>query len=1012
MNPDLYYKQIADIKHAPLESFLIYNLNGGIGYILREDYDAFCRYYIKSNTFSKNYVMDLAFAKYHSLVFDIDFKGCFSVNDKSVYLTTHLKPTLKFNFDGKNFTYICATRPNGGLHIHLPEFIISHDDYIHFCSHLKHNLDVKYESFEVSLDIPTCFTLSTGSKPGYEPYKPFNLTYIDENNEYVLPLSDKIYFLREIKKINFKNKKGNINSIFRKLIFYQYEQLLMEVLHCMMPYVANSKVQVTTLTYDTIISNESVTNYQPVCTLYYDNNIYHIFKSSVLNFKLTNMFIVYNYLNTHCFKIRNIDTKNYAIHYWFKIIKNTTKTYTDIFQFINEKIKNDNIYWREHEHPIRHIMMFNDGYYFLPVFYALCVCLKESSPYEILNNLISESSVLNNLIDNLKSINEKLFYYIAQDFSMDTVFYCASIVQLPSNNQNLKFSAILDNIIEEMKETVLQSKQALQFETIIYNIIDRYTPVNTGLYKHSTKKKVHLLWNVKFEYWQSSTIEEIKCHVQSVHKRIQYFLEKHNKKNELFDKIQIHAIANTLCGNSNMDRKTFNMDKHKFHIKTKVGILDLLSGHVSATVPEFYVSEKYIDVNYTRKELNDFRHDQELARIYTVIMSKGFFRKFLKYLLIDKFTDFFDTIKAVAEEFQIYTNYQYIDSILKFYCHLCKYTSFEYDMVIFMLFVISSIFIATNYYRRFFIFQGNTKNGKSKFFEMCGNIFGNYCSSVRSFNFNVKKNKNGPEPELTILHSCRLITVEELCGKIDENFIKEVTGNSKISCRALYEANAGGIPTAKVFASTNNPPECTVTDAFRDRVLTIPFSCYFTDNPPSKTSEQVKNNIFKLDCSDEVVLDSSDGMFLLSYCHLYKNLDYNTGLLNLPPVPDIMLEFKEEYLEMTDVYAQFKQHVDLQIVLNHKVQYNNLVSAVRRFLRETKKNLNLESTILKRFDEEFASHKKEENYLFDFFTTSPVDDDEEVQAETDEDTIECANKRRKNIIIYYENISMKNPKKR
>lgn len=1028
-----YFKYINNRSEAPEDSFLIYGMDGNIGYVNRKDYDLFCRYYIEANSFPKHHTMDLAFAKYHNLVLDIDFKGIFSSTDVSNYMSIYLKPTLKSLFDELPcFTFISATRPNGGLHIHLCELLISHEDYILLCIQLQHRMNVKFERFEVKVDIPQNFTLSTASKPNVLPYKPFNICFIDHITDICLPLTDNISYTREHRKLKFKKKKSNSNSIFRKLIVYQYDQIIKEILNCMMPYVVCSGIEPIKITYQTAITNENVADHQPICDIIYENDYYRIFKSNKLNFKALDWLSVYNYFNNQCCKIQTIHTENYALKYWFKNLKSSIVTQQDIFQNINQMIKNDNGYWRNVLHPLKTIMNYNDGLYFLPIFYSLCKLI-DKSPHNILNYFTGSSE--QKIINRLKLIDEKLLMDIAEKFTKETILYCASNVRINDIANGIQETSIenkFDSVIEDMKETILLCKSKLDYEAIINNIIKRHTPIIMGNYQHSGKKSARLIWNVLIEHWQEINQDEIKHHVQLIHKRIEAFLSKNKNISDIFYKLQINSIASYLYGIANIERKEIAMDRHKFHIKTKAGILDLLTGHVCATVPEFFMSNKSIHINFERDELNCLYDNPDLIQIYKLLTSKKFFRTFLKYLLTDVSDDYFDTIKIVSEEFGIYHDkrYKYLDSILNFYCHLCKYMSFEFDMVIFMLHVLSSIFIATNYYRRFFVFQGNTKNGKSKFFEMIDKIFGSYSHSIRSINLQAaSKNSSGAQPELaTSLHSCRIISVEELHGHIDENFIKILTGNSQVNCRNLYETHAGGIPTAKVFASTNNPPECTATDAFRDRVLAIPFSSSFSENAPLLTSQQIMENVYKIDLSDAVVRNSYVGMFVLAYCNLIQNFDRETGLLNLPPIPDVMVEFKEEYLKMTDIFAQFKQYVDLQVIADTKLLYSDLVSAVRKFLINTKNHLSLESTILKRFDEEFSDYKQEIESGFDFNSVPESDgkdddinsDEEEDDDKNDDDdctndtcySSESSQKKLKMTIIYYQNVSIKLLKRR
>lgn len=1010
IDPDIEsFKIITDSSHAPSDSILIYNMLGGLGYVCRENYAAFCQYYIKGTTFKKHHTMDLAFAKYHNLILDIDFKGSFSLNEKINFMDSYLKPTLKSFFDELPcFTCIFTTRNNGGLHVHMPEFLISNDDYIIFCTQLQQHINVKFPNYTVEVDLPTSFNLAMASKPNTSAYFPFLLSFFEQNNEISLSLSDPVVYLREFKKMKFKNKKSNSNSLFRKLIYYPFENLINEVLICIFPYVVCPGIEMQRITYQTIFSENSVNDYQPVSNLYYNNAIYCIYKSHKLNFKSLDWLSVYNHLSNQCFKIKKIETENYAIKYWFSKIQSSVNTQCDIFQNINKIIKDDNYYWRNESHPLKEIMLYDNGFYFLPIFYALCKII-DKRPHEILDYFTGMS--LDKLIYKLKLINEKLFIDTSQNFTIETILYCAALVPMQSANdyEKLTIEQRVDIILENMKANIFHRKTLLDFEEVIQNIIMRYTPIVIGVHKFSCKKSTKLVWNLITQHWQESVSEEIKMHVQLFHKRMQVFLEKNKKDANIFNKLQINEIANILQGKANMQRLELQMDSHKTLIKTKGGIVDLLTGHFSAIVPEFYMSNKCVDVQFTRAEIIQFRQDAELLFIYKTITSKRFFRTFLKYLLTDVSDDYFDTVKIVAKEFNLSLDNKYLESILNFYCHLSKYMGFEYDMVIFMLSIISSIFIATNYYRRFFILHGNTKNGKSKFFEMLAKVFGSYSHSIRSVNLQMfRQSSSGPQPEFAVsLHSCRLITIEELGSSLNETAIKEISGNSSISCRNLYEANAGGIPTAKVICSTNNAPQCVASEAFRDRVLVIPFDSSFSDDPPILLSNQIYKNNYKIDQSDDIVRNSYEGMFILAYCHLGENIDCDTSLLNLPQIPDKIKEFKEDYLKMTDIYIVFKKYVDLQIISKTKLLYVDLVSSVRKFLINTKNQLSLECVILRRFDEEFASCKKEINSGIENLFKTCISDDT-----NDNDQPEEIPKKRKITVIYYQNICIKEFKKK
>jgi phage/plasmid-associated DNA primase len=85
-----------------------------------------------------------------------------------------------------------------------------------------------------------------------------------------------------------------------------------------------------------------------------------------------------------------------------------------------------------------------------------------------------------------------------------------------------------------------------------------------------------------------------------------------------------------------------------------------------------------------------------------------------------------------------------------------------------------------------------------------------------------------------------MVASEELEGKLHENRVKQITGDSFVTFRNMYEQNTGGIPNAKIFVTTNNYPECKASEAFKDRVVAKPFDAEFVDHAPKSTSQQVK----------------------------------------------------------------------------------------------------------------------------------------------------------------------------
>ncbi|GFX82824.1 SF3 helicase domain-containing protein [Trichonephila clavipes] len=177
--------------------------------------------------------------------------------------------------------------------------------------------------------------------------------------------------------------------------------------------------------------------------------------------------------------------------------------------------------------------------------------------------------------------------------------------------------------------------------------------------------------------------------------------------------------------------------------------------------------------------------------------------------------DLFDTLREMIQEhFPDLADNPHALSMMNFMVHLSKYTAFEYVLLMYLCDVFAGIFIATNYERKFFVMKGETSNRKSKLFEILARVFGGYYHCIQSDNLKSGTSSVNPTPDLaSTLFNCRIVMTEELEGKLNENRVKQITGNSCVTFRNMYESSKGGIPNAKLFTTTNNLPECRATES-------------------------------------------------------------------------------------------------------------------------------------------------------------------------------------------------------
>lgn len=1022
------------------DDYIIYNMCGGKYYSSKVSFPNFAQHFLRLNNMNHYLTMDLSSTPAHLLMFDIDVKYENIFNTKKICMEYIDKPcmsilmTLFLRF--KNLTLVVAHREKGGLHLHFPEIIIGHDDYIRLCSQLQMQFEYKIPGkAEFHLDILKNATLSNSMKPNTQKYIPVRVMYFDENDQYTLDMDLTSYNKQfNIVKKNFKKRKDNAESYFRKLLCRHYDAVYEKLKEYMMPVPVVDK-PLHRLSYPTIISKDEILgdDYERVAAFTYKKKLtMYINKGMQFQTNGIHWLRSYYYLKYNSFCITNFETSYHALNIWQKRNHLHCILPENVFLNVNMALKQDNYIFAEDTNPIRTILEYKNGYFFLPVFYALCRCFKMSSKI-LIQHL---RGILDNhdLLDALDQVDSKLIDNISRDFTIDTILFCGS--NMIEKCERMR--DIVKIIVSQMGGALCTVSNSEQLVEYIRHIQERHFPIVKASHRNSCKKPITYMWNCIHEYWQEVNGQsEILNLINNFWSNISTFLKLNGPEDigSIVNGVCIPHIISNVCSETNIDRKTIEMDRHKWLLRTKHGILDLLTGHVGGTVPEFFMSDRQIGIDkFSRQLLIDVRHKREnIVSTYKLLTQKSFFQLYLKKLFEDISDDLVDTLKEILLEENMYVfDDPLILSMYQMYVHLCKYSSFDYEKLMFLIDVVTSLLISTNYPRKFYIFKGLTRNGKSKFFQMITKVFGGYSHTIRALNLQ-SGNTHAlvAQPELaSSLFNCRIVMAEEVSGKLNENLIKEITGNSSTSFRNLYEQNMGGIPTAKLFASMNTAPICTATEAFKDRVIAFPFEAEFTEEGNYlKTSEQIMMNKYPLDTSDFVIDGSYEGFFLLIYQHFIHTADLSgDGIVKYRKEPLSLVEFKAEVLLMTDMFEQFKLYADIQIMNGCMTTLNELKSAIRQYLKTIKNSSVQEIDLMIRFDEEFGYLKRTGMQLDtfsdidNFLTTDPTEDYETLELnseeEMDDDDDEEIPKRKKaknnfnkSCAVYYDSVVIKNLKK-
>lgn len=981
--------------------------------------------------------MDLNFAQRHALLLDVDAKGPpphRSLTDQAVsailsVLRTVLLPQVE------HFTAIFAVRASGhGLHVHLPEFEVCNDDYERFCVVLRPRLNFNIGQVSYSLDVPANWCLTTASKPGSPAYRPHCVAYVEERLPEPLFLrldGPPELFSQSLKVANSsfarRKRKGNSKSLFRTILLFQQEsELRLHVLGAMMP-VTVLLLPFYKLSYATSIvpatGGDDDNDSDIVATYQMGEQTHLILKSRNFRTDGVNWLKTCYHLKFNAYVIQHFESQLRALCTWYRRNRDNAcvvdETAPSCFRSLNTALKEENFNFYDDPNPIKTIMEYDDGYYFLPVFYALTQHLNMEAE-ELVHTLQSMIDPrFGHLINRLESLPESHFKSITKHLTVATIHYCGHhLYPKPASMQD-KLTAIM----HESKRLVMTACGSTDAMTQLLRTIQRrHFPIMVVRLACSTKKPSRFMWNFYNEAWfEVANHNEVYHLMQNVWSAMQAYVRSNaalcgNDLKGLEKIVNLPNVVQSILSDTNMERRWIAMDRQMWLVRvSEVATVDLLTRHVGATVPEYYISERRLGLDHLDRRTFARITDPGcvLASLYEMLTSKRFFRRYLKACLTDATDDLFDTLRELVQppssEDPVVT--AVFESVLRAYVHLCKYICFEYDVMLYVLDLFSSVLVATNYERKFVVFKGKTRNGKSKLFQILLRLFGGYAWMIRPENLRPSSGSGGGAalPELaSTLFSCRLVILDEIGGKLNENLIKEITGNSTVTFRNLYEQTQGGVPMAKIFTSTNREPDVISTQAFYDRIVAVPFGAKFDLKPPATTSEQVSENVYQLERDEATVENSYMGFWTLLWFHFLKHVDLNDGCVPYREMPECLVDFKASFLANTDVYDQFKIAMDVQVVAGAITTSQDLVSAVRQFLHTFKDKSIQEVEIKQKFDDEFKSCKKHEvclgSYRSEILQDVALLDDDPPRAKKPRIEDE-------RYVHYYENVSIKNLKR-
>ena len=162
---------------------------------------------------------------------------------------------------------------------------------------------------------------------------------------------------------------------------------------------------------------------------------------------------------------------------------------------------------------------------------------------------------------------------------------------------------------------------------------------------------------------------------------------------------------------------------------------------------------------------------------------------------------------------------------------------FPTEEVLFLVFYILASGLIGKPIEKFFVFNGDGRNGKGVINEMMKWCLGDYFAYVSpSILTENQKNRSSSaaNPEMTKLHKKRYVVLKEPSKDqpLHNNVIKDMTGGGEIQARTLYKADtAVKLNLTLVMECNKKPPFAETPDGQADgeRIVDILFGSFFTN---------------------------------------------------------------------------------------------------------------------------------------------------------------------------------------
>lgn len=194
----------------------------------------------------------------------------------------------------------------------------------------------------------------------------------------------------------------------------------------------------------------------------------------------------------------------------------------------------------------------------------------------------------------------------------------------------------------------------------------------------------------------------------------------------------------------------------------------------------------------------------------------------------------------------------------------------------------ASLLKGGNFNKTFIVMTGSGDNGKSINIDIIYNILGDYAKPLpTSLIFGKRTQSSSATPELACINGIRFAALQESNEKdtINNGILKELTGNDKISVRALFKEQTTFKPQLKLCLICNKLPKITADDpATWDRLRVLPYEASFpkdSSKVPKNPLEQKQKGIFPRDPNMDEKIKNLKQAFMWIFYERFKHITIN-----------------------------------------------------------------------------------------------------------------------------------------